>query len=160
MVLLLLTPRYNKEMSKIKITQPPIYSVVTADDGSKVGTYTVEINGEQFSTTFKSKTEGAMFAGLKKKYAKALKNSKYGESLRDSDIDNVLGNPKKMRPDQVNQRQSTNNPAPAQGGSSSTTSQTSRTKSLLAASTAPEEEPKMIRVSPGITYHGKLALKR
>lgn len=148
MVLLLLTPRYDKEMSKINITQPPIYSVVTTDDGSKVGTYTVEINGDQFSTTFKSKTEGAMFAGLKKKYAKALKNSKYGESLRDSDIDNILGNPKKMRPDQVSQRQSTSSPPSPQGGSNSTTSQTSRTKSLLAASTAPEEEPKMIKGVP------------
>tara|TARA_R110000851_G_scaffold229872_3_gene382636 strand:+ start:629 stop:1996 length:1368 start_codon:yes stop_codon:yes gene_type:complete len=113
-----------------------------------MGVYTVEINGEQFSTTFKSKSEAAVLSGLKKKYAKVLKNSKYGDSLKASDIDNILGNPKKSRPDQVFQRKDSQTLSSPQTETSEATQPGSQMGENLVSSVPSEEENKMIKGRP------------
>ncbi len=132
-------------MSKIDITKSPIYSLEKTKDGKHIARYTVEINGEQFLTTFKANSEGEAFSGLKKKYTKALKNSKHAASLTSADVDSVLGDPKRSRPDQVQLRQP---PGPTASESQPTPAESSRTAQLLAESSPTEEDNKMIKGKP------------
>jgi hypothetical protein len=132
---------------KIEVTKPPIYSVENLDDGKRIITYTVEINGEPFITRVTGRTEASAFAGLKKEYTKILKNSKFGDELASfTDVDSVLGNPTRARPNQMLQRSATSSGSP--------TPQNNTTVSSLPVNagevdtSAVEEEKKMIKGKP------------
>ena len=92
-------------MSEIKVTKRPLYSIEKRKDGKIQGKYTVEINGDTFTSYCEANTEGEAFSLLKTRYSKALKNSKYGDSLPSGDLDGILGTPTRSRPGQIDQRQ-------------------------------------------------------
>jgi len=155
----------------LKITKSPIYSVEDTPDGKKSITYTVEIDGDQFVTTVKGNNEGEAFSNLKREYTKTLKRSKYGEQLDTPDLDNILGNPKKSRPDQVHQRTTASQPASATQ-QNQPPENLSVTAQLLANSEASEDDNSMIKGVPrnhipwqvssqGVEYDGRgdIALK-
>jgi hypothetical protein len=91
---------------KINVTKKPIYSVEQDENGRYVSKYTIEIDGEEFSSVAAGTTEAEAFANVRNSYTRSLKNSKHGKALLNvSDADSVLGSPSKTTPDEVFARQ-------------------------------------------------------
>ena len=92
--------------NNIKVTKKPVFCTEQTKSGRIKATYTVEINGETFTSVTEGKTEAEAFSSLKERYTRSIKNSQYGEGLLGSyHPDDILGDPQKVRPDQVMQRQ-------------------------------------------------------
>ena len=99
-------------MSKINVTKKPIFAIEKQKKGNKFkATYTVEINGEEFTSSVESNvSDSDAFLKLKNKSDQALKNSKYAEQFAGKEIDDVLGYPKKTDPSEILQRKQTAKP--------------------------------------------------
>lgn len=93
----------------MKVTKKPIYSFEKRTDGNVAATYTVEIDGEEYRTMVIGASESDALGTLKQRVSKSLLNSKHGETFRQNgrDVDAILGNPTRARPDEVLQRQQT-----------------------------------------------------
>ena len=93
-------------MSSINVTKKPIFSIEKpkSKSGKFKARYTIEIDGEEFSTTVESTSENQAYLSLKNKYYQSLKNSKHGHKLQGVDVDDALGFPRKVPPSQVLQR--------------------------------------------------------
>ena len=96
----------------MKVTKKPIHSFEKRPDGNVKATYTVEIDGEEYRTMVIGTSESNAFRTLKQRVKKSLLNSKHGETFRrnNRDVDAVLGNSTKARPDEVLQRQQSSEP--------------------------------------------------
>ena len=76
---------------KIKVTKKPIYSVEKDVFGGFTSKYTVEINGEEYSSVAKGRTEAEAFSNVRMSSARSLKASKYGREFSNvSDPDSIF----------------------------------------------------------------------
>lgn len=94
----------------MKVTKPPIYTFEKRADGNNVATYTVEIDGKEYKSSVVGTSKGDALAKLKSRYYKTLENSEYAQEFAGKDIDSVIGNPRRARPDEVLQRQQLEQP--------------------------------------------------
>ena len=96
---------------KIKVTKKPIYSVEKDVFGGFTSKYTVEINGEEYSSVAKGRTEAEAFSNVRMSSARSLKASKYGREFSNvSDPDSILGSPAKSTPSDILNRQQNSSP--------------------------------------------------
>lgn len=97
--------------NKIKVTKKPIYSVEKDTTGGYTSKYTVEINGEEYSSVAKGKTEAEAFSNVRRSSTRSLKGSKYGKEFANvSDPDSILGSPSKSTPSDILNRQQNSSP--------------------------------------------------
>lgn len=89
----------------MKVTKSPIYTFEKRPDGNSVATYTVEIDGKEYKSSVVGTSRGEALSKLRDRYYQNLKNSEYGSSFVGKDVDEVLGSPRRARPDEVLQRQ-------------------------------------------------------
>ncbi len=90
----------------MKVTKKPVYSVERDATGDFVSKYTVEINGEEYSSVAKGRTEAEAFSNVRKSSTRSLKNSKHAKSFVGvSDPDSLLGSPSKTTPSEMLKRQ-------------------------------------------------------
>ena len=96
---------------KIKVTKKPIYSVEKDTTGGYTSKYTVEINGEEYSSVAKGRTEAEAFSNVRRSSTRSLKGSKYGKQFANvSDPDSILGSPSKSTPSDILSRQQNSSP--------------------------------------------------
>ena len=99
-------------MSNVNVTKKPIFAIEKQKKGNKFkATYTVEINGEEFTSSVESNTSDSdVFLKLKNKVNQSFKNSKHAEQFAGKEVDDVLGFPRKADPSEVLQRKQTSSP--------------------------------------------------
>ncbi len=94
----------------MKVTRSPAYAI---DKDNKYAKFSIEIDNIEYSTTIPTEgfnSEARLVAALTKKMSKSLKDSFNNRSnvgltaANISEIDSMVGNPEKIRPDQMLQR--------------------------------------------------------